>query len=53
MTLKYMYMVVLHKYNLTMTGRPKAALRFWFFGDFGCGASIFIVIRVIYKYRNR
>ena len=26
---------------------------FWFFGDFRCGVSLFIVIRVIYKYRNR
>ena len=23
---------------------------FWFFGDFRCGVSLFIVIRVIYKY---
>ena len=32
-----------------IAGRPK----FWFFGDFRCGASLFIVICVIYKYRNR
>ena len=32
--------------------RPKAALLFWFFGDFRCAVSIFIVIIVIYKYRN-
>ena len=31
-------------------GRPKAALLFWFFGDFRCGVSLFIVIRVIYEY---
>ena len=31
-------------------GRPKAALPFWFFGDFRCGVSLFIVIRVIYQY---
>ena len=36
-----------------IAGRPKAALLFWFFGDFRCGVSLFIVIRVIYKYRNR
>ena len=34
-------------------GRPEAALLFWLFGDFRCGVSLFIVIRVIYKYRNR
>ena len=33
--------------------RPKAALLFWFFGDFRCGALLFMVIYVIYKYRNR
>ena len=36
-----------------IAGRPKAALLFWFFGDFRCNGSLFIVIRVIYKYRNR
>ena len=36
-----------------IAGRSKAALLFWFFGDFKCGVSLFIVIRVIYKYRNR
>ena len=35
-----------------IAGRPKAALLFWFMGDFRCGVSLFIVIRVIYKYRN-
>ena len=33
--------------------RPKAALQFWFFGDFRCGALLFMVILVIYKYKNR
>ena len=33
--------------------RPKAALLLWFFGDFRCGALLFVVIHVIYKYRNR
>ena len=36
-----------------IAGRPKAALLFWFFGDFRCGALLFMVIHVIYKYENR
>ena len=36
-----------------IAGRPKAALLFWFFGDFRCGALLFMVIHVIYKYKNR
>ena len=36
-----------------IAGRPLAALLFWFFGDFSCGASLFMVIHVIYKYKNR
>ena len=32
---------------------PKAALLFWFFDGFRCGAPLFIVIRVMYKYKNR
>ena len=36
-----------------IAGRPKAALLFWFFGDFRCGALLFVAIHVIYKYRNR
>ena len=36
-----------------IAGRPKAALLFWFFGDFRCGALLFMVILVIYKYKNR
>ena len=36
-----------------ISGRSKAALLFWFFGDFRCGALLFIVIHVIYKYKNR
>ena len=31
----------------------KAAFLFWFFGDFRCGALLFMVIHVIYKYKNR
>ena len=34
-------------------GRPKAALLYWFSGDFRCGALLFMVILVIYKYKNR
>ena len=36
-----------------IAGRPKAALLFWFFGDFRYGALLFIVIYVRYKYKNR
>ena len=36
-----------------VAGRPKAALLFGFFGDFRCCMLLFIVIRVIYKYKNR
>ena len=36
-----------------VAGRLRAALLFWFFDDIGCGVSLFIVILVIYKYRNR
>ena len=35
-----------------VAGRPKAALLFWFFGDFRCGALLFMVIHVIYKYKK-
>ena len=31
----------------------KAALLLWFFGDFRCGALLFVVIHIIYKYKNR
>ena len=36
-----------------IAGRPTAALLFWFFGGFRCGALLFMVILVIYKYKNR
>ena len=36
-----------------IAGRPKAALLFWFFVDFRCGALLSMVIHVIYKYKNR
>ena len=36
-----------------IAGRPKAALLFWFFGDFRCGALLFMIIHVKYKYKNR
>ena len=35
-----------------IAGRPKAAFLYWFIGDFRCGALLFIVILVIYKYKN-
>ena len=31
-----------------IAGRPKAALLFWFFGDFRCGLPLFICILVLY-----
>ena len=36
-----------------IAGRPKAALLFSFFGDLRCGVLLFMVILVIYKYKNR
>ena len=36
-----------------IAGRPKAALLFWLFSDFRFGVPLFIVIIVIYKYKNR
>ena len=36
-----------------VAGRPRAALLFWFFGDFGCGALLFVVVRVVCKYKNK
>ena len=36
-----------------IASRPKAALLLWFFGDFRCGALLFVVTHVIYKYKNR
>ena len=40
-------------FQACLAGRPKAALLFWFFGDFRCGALLFMVIHVIYKYKNK
>ena len=40
-------------FDSKFAGRPKAALLFWFFGDFRCGALLFMVIHVIYKYKNK
>ena len=36
-----------------VAGRPGAALLFWFFRDLRCGAFLFMVIFVIFKYKNR
>ena len=41
------------KHFLKYIKASKAALLFWFFGDFRCGALLFMVIHVIYKYKNR
>ena len=43
----------IHSPSNFIAGRPKTALLFWFFSDFGCGMPLFIVILVIYKYKNR
>ena len=32
---------------------PRRLFCFWFFGEFRCGALLFVVIHVIYKYKNR
>ena len=40
-------------WSIFIAGRPNAALLFWFFGDFRCGALLFIVIHFIYKYKNK
>ena len=34
--------------NNYIAGRPKAALLFWFFGDFRCSVLLFMVILIIY-----
>ena len=34
--------------KIFIAGRPKAALLLWFFGDFRCGALLFVVIHGIY-----
>ena len=36
-----------------IAGRPKAALLFWFFGGFRCGVPLFIIMLVVYQYKNR
>ena len=36
-----------------IAGRPGAALLLWLFGGFGCGALLFVVVHVMYKYKNR
>ena len=33
-----------------IAGRPRAALLFWFFGDFRCGALLFMVVHVVCEY---
>ena len=39
-------------WRFSVAGRPKTALLFWVFGDFRYGMSLFMVILVIYKYKN-
>ena len=40
-------------YILKMYHSKFKALLFWFFGDFRCDALLFMVIHVVYKYKNR
>ena len=50
----FIYIIILYRTPVIfIAGRAKAALLFWFFGDFRCGALLFMVINVIYKYKNR
>ena len=35
-----------------VAGRPRAALLFWFFGGFGCGVPLFVVVLVVYWYKG-
>ena len=46
-------LVVDHHTSYFIACRPKAALLFWFFGDFRCGSLLIMVVLVIYKYKNR
>ena len=32
---------------------PECTVLFWLFSDFRCGVPIFIVILIIYEYKNR
>ena len=42
-----------HHQSNFIAGCPKAALLFWFFGDFRCSLLLFMFILIIYKYKNR
>ena len=53
LTLTLTLTLILSPPVIFIAGRPKAALLLWFFGDFRCGALLFVVIHVIYKYKNR
>ena len=33
-----------------IAGHPKAALLFWFFGNFRCGVPLFVVVPVVYAF---
>ena len=46
-------LVLMVGYGIFVAGRPKVALLFWFFGDFRCGALLFMMVHSIYKYKNR
>ena len=42
----------LHPPRNFIAGRPKAALLFWFFGNFRYGVLLFMVIFIIFKYKG-
>ena len=45
------YFKLEHSYTLYIISRFESLL--CFFGDFRCGALLFVVIHVIYEYKNR
>ena len=50
---RLVYRILVEASSNFNAGRPKAALLFWFFCDFRCGVPLFVVVLVIYKYKNR
>ena len=43
---------IAYRFVIFVAGRPKAALLFWFFGDFRCGVLLSMVIHFIYECKN-
>ena len=48
-----LFTIIANNQAIFIAGCPKAAFLFWFFGDFRCGVLLFMVILLIYKYKNR